>query len=115
MSWEKTAASNGWELPDGDALWTDGVNFVRSRFVVDKQASDFGRLVFRVSGAWADEDGFVRTVRGKNAVEAQASSLVVYADGPVNISEAKNACLDEMLARMERLIGIEKQMEGQPS
>lgn len=118
MTWtqtEPTPVVGGWSTPASDALWTDGTDFVRTRVAFDADASAFGCLVFRVSGAWANADGSVRPVRGHNAIEAAPRCLTVQADAPEDIATLKAQAEAETIERVARLIALERQMEGQPS
>jgi len=118
MTWTQTEpapVAGDWSLPSSDALWTDGTDFVRTRVAFDADASAFGCLVFRVSGAWTNADGSVRAVRGRNAIEAAPRCLTLQADAPEDIATLKAQAEAETIERVARLIALERQMEGQPS
>ena len=118
MTWtqtEPTPVVGGWSMPASDALWTDGSDFVRTRVAFDADASAFGCVVFRVSGAWANADGSVRAVRGRHAIETAPRCLTVQADAVEDLAALKAQAASETLERVARLIALERQMDGQES
>ncbi len=115
MTWKQTAPSkldDGWAMPASDILWTDGTNFVRTRVAFDATASGFGSLIFRVSGAWANEDGSVRQVRGHNAIEPAPLCLTVQSDAPEDIAALKLQAAQDTAERVARMIAVEQQAEA---
>jgi hypothetical protein len=115
MTWtqiDPAPVLEGWSLPASDRLWTDGESFIRTRVAFDAGASEFGRIIFRVSGAWANADGTVRQIRGQNAIETAPRCLTVQADAPENIGALKDQAAQETVERVALLIAMERQMEG---